>query len=89
MAIDRRHMIAFPFHTASPVHRYNQSSGSDKLMESHAFLFLLIDSGSRKHIFLVTLRRGYRLCYLRTVNLTAAVNKRNRKAAVRLTVLRL
>jgi len=27
--------------------------------------------------------------YLRTVNLTAAVNKRNRKAAVRLTVLRL
>ena len=27
-------------------------------------------------------------CYLRTVNLTAAVNKRNRKAAVRLTVLR-
>ena len=26
--------------------------------------------------------------YLRTVNLTAAVNKRNRKAAVRLTVLR-
>jgi hypothetical protein len=32
---------------------------------------------------------GTIVCYLRTVNLTAAVNKRNRKAAVRLTVLRL